>query len=77
MLYKTSFFSEGKFIQFESEYVYEDDLGYEVLHTKVFRSDEQMTYSELEETVGEDEAWRLSELNRSSVKEQRKNLGLH
>jgi hypothetical protein len=77
MIYKTSFFSEGKFIQFESEYVYEDDLGYEVLHSKVFRLDEQITYSELEETVGEDEAWRLSELNRSSVKEQRKNLGLH
>jgi len=76
MLYKTSFFSEGKFIQFESEYIYEDDLGYEVLHTKIFRLDEQMTYSEFEETVGEDEAWRLSELNRSSVKEKRKNLGL-
>jgi hypothetical protein len=76
MLYKTSFFSEGKFIQFESEYIYEDDLGYEVLHTKIFRLDEQMTYSEFEEIVGEDEAWRLSELNRSSVKEKRKNLGL-
>jgi len=76
MIYKTSFFSEGKFIQFECEYVYEDDLGYEVLHCKVFRSGEQITYSEFEETVGEDEAWRLSESNRSSVKEKRKNLGL-
>ena len=35
-----------------------------------------VAYSEFEETVGEDEAWRLSESNRSSVKEKRKNLGL-